>query len=48
MVPSSVSSEAELKIVRRSCLGARPQYNLVVDEDVKKQNKQTKNHKAVF
>ena len=29
---------AARKIVRRSCLGARPRYNLVVDEDVKKQN----------
>ena len=28
------------KIIRRSCLGARPRYNLVVDEDVKKPNKQ--------
>ena len=26
---------------RRSCLGARPRYNLVVNEDVKKPNKQT-------
>ena len=33
---------AARKIVRRSCLGARPRYNLVVDEDVKKPNKQTK------
>ena len=32
---------AARKIVRRSCLGARPRYNLVVDEDVKKSNKQT-------
>ena len=32
---------AARKIVRRSCLGARPRYNLVVDEDVKKPNKQT-------
>ena len=31
---------AARKIVRRSCLGARPRYNLVVDEDVKKPNKQ--------
>ena len=30
---------AARKIVRRSCLGARPRYNLVVDEDVKKPNK---------
>ena len=34
---------AARKIVRRSCLGARPRYNLVVDEDVKKPNKQTNN-----
>ena len=33
---------AARKIVRRSCLGARPRYNLVVDEDVKKPNKQKK------
>ena len=39
--PSSVSCVAARKIVRRSCLGARPRYNLVVDEDVKKPNKQT-------
>ena len=32
---------AARKIVRRSCLGARPRYNLVVDEDVKKPNKQS-------
>ena len=32
---------AARKIVRRSCLGACPRYNLVVDEDVKKPNKQT-------
>ena len=32
---------AARKIVRRSCLGARPRYNLVVDEDVKKPTKQT-------
>ena len=30
---------AARKIVRRSCLGARPRYNLVVDEDVKKPTK---------
>ena len=35
------------KIVRRSCLGARPRYNLVVDEDIKKPNKQTKNDVVV-
>ena len=29
------------KIVGRSCLGARQQYNLVVDEDVKKPTNQT-------
>ena len=39
--PSSVSCVAARKIVRRSCLGARPRYNLVVDGDVKKPNKQT-------
>ena len=38
--PSSVSCVAARKIVRRSCLGARPRYNLVVDEDVKKPNNQ--------
>ena len=38
---SSVSCVAARKIVRRSCLGARPRYNLVVDEDVKKPTKQT-------
>ena len=30
--PSSVSCVAARKIVRRSCLGTRPRYNLVVDE----------------
>ena len=40
--PSSVSCVAARKIVRRSCLGARLRYNLVVDEDVKKPNKQNK------
>ena len=39
--PSSVSCVAARKIVRRSCLRARPRYNLVVDEDVKKPTKQT-------
>ena len=43
--PSSVSCVAARKIARRSCLGARPRYNLEVDEDVKKPtnqlNKQT-------
>ena len=39
--PSSFSCVAARKIVRRSCLGARPRYNLVVDEDVKQPNKQT-------
>ena len=31
-----------IKYCQRLCLGARPRYNLVVDEDVKKPNKQTK------
>ena len=38
--PCSVSCVAARKIVRRSCLGARPRYNLVVDEDVKKRTNQ--------
>ena len=41
--PSSVSCVAARKIVRRSCLGARPRYNLVVDEDVKKPTNQPTN-----
>ena len=38
-----VSWVAARKIVRRSCLGARPRYNLVVDEDVKKPTNQPTN-----
>ena len=40
--PSSVSCVASRKIVR-FCLGARPRYSLVVDEDVKEPYKQTNN-----
>ena len=38
---SSVSCVAARKNCQTLCLGARPRYNLVIDEDVKKPNKQT-------
>ena len=38
--PSSVSSVAARKNCQTLCLGACPRYSLVVDEDVKKSNKQ--------
>ena len=40
MWPAETEAMVSHKIVRRSCLGARPRYNLVVDEDVKKPTNQ--------
>ena len=45
--PSSVSCMATHKIVMMLCLGARSRYNLVVDKDIKKPNKQTNIHTNV-